>query len=60
VDINLFKHDKFMPHTGQRVIDPLLLKAWNPHTVVVMNPIYEREIGAHLERLGLSPRLLCV
>ena len=60
VDINPFKHDKFMPHTAHPVIAPERLSAAPPHTVVVMNPIYEREIGAQLQGLGLSPRLLCV
>ncbi|MBE0599275.1 MAG: methyltransferase domain-containing protein [Desulfuromonadales bacterium] len=55
VDLNPYKQGKYLPGTGQRVIAPEELPVQAPDLVLVMNPIYRREIVAHLERLGLQP-----
>lgn len=60
VDINPFKQDKFMPCTGNRIVSPTFLKEAPPDQVIVMNPIYVKEIGKSLADLGLYPDLLSV
>jgi hypothetical protein len=60
VDVNPFKQDKFMAGTGHAVVSPEHLREVRPDLVVAMNPIYLPEIGAELERLGLSPQLVAV
>ena len=57
VDINPYKHDRYLPATGQRVISPEELLRQPPDLVIAMNPIYLDEIRADLRRLGLTPEL---
>lgn len=58
VDINPHKHGKFLPGTGQEIISPEALVAYQPDTVIIMNPIYRHEIQAQLHALGLNPKLM--
>ena len=58
VDVNPYKQGKFVPGTGHAVLAPSALKDIKPDLVVVMNPIYVREIGAELAQMGLSPEIL--
>jgi hypothetical protein len=58
VDINPHRQGNFMPGTGQKIVSPEFLKDYCPHAVVIMNPVYEQEIRADLERLCISPDVL--
>lgn len=58
VDINPKKQGKFMAGTGQRIIAPAELAGYQPHVVIVMNPIYEKEIRAELNRRGVDAQLV--
>ena len=58
VDINPFKHGKYMAGTGQRVVGPEALRDYKPDLVIAMNPIYLGEIGAQLASMGLDPELV--
>jgi SAM-dependent methyltransferase len=60
VDINPFKHDKFMAGGGQRVVSPEFLVDYRPDVVVVMNEIYRQEIAATLEKLAVEAELWSV
>ena len=60
VDINPAKHGKFVAGAGQRIASPSDLVPLRPDLVVVMNPIYRKEIAADLEGMGLRPVLLAV
>lgn len=60
VDINPFKVGKFIPATGHEVRAPEALVDNPPDTVIVMNSIYTKEIGADLARLGLHPELVAL
>ena len=53
VDINPFKHGKYMPGTGQRIVPPEFLKEYRPDVVVVMNPIYKREVQDMLDQMNV-------
>ncbi len=60
VDINPFKHGKFMPGSGQEVVAPEFLTEYRPDLVIAMNPIYLAEIATDLERLGVQTELRAV
>ena len=60
VDINPHKHGKFMPGTGQQIIEPSALKSLRPDVVVVMNPVYLDEIGADIKAMGLAAKLVAL
>ncbi len=60
VDVNPYKHGKFMPATGQRIVAPGFLVEYRPDLVIAMNSIYLDEIGAELDAMNLQPRLLGV
>jgi len=57
VDINPNKHGTFMAGSGQEIIGPEFLKKYKPDVVIVMNPIYCKEINEELERIGVKTEL---
>jgi hypothetical protein len=57
VDINPFKHGKFMAGTGHRIVPPTHLKELEPQLVVAMNPVYLDEIQRELDELEVPARL---
>lgn len=60
VDINPYKHGKFMAGTGHEIVPPAALKEIKPDLVVAMNPIYVDEIQRDLDELGVDARLEAV
>lgn len=60
VDINSFRHDRFIPGTGQKIVPPSFLAQYQPDMVIVMNPIYCGEIGAELQRQGVCAEVVSV
>ena len=58
VDLNPRKHGMFVAGTGARIVPPEFLVQYRPDVVVVLNPVYEREIRQRLAGLGLSPSVL--
>lgn len=60
VDINPYKHGKYMPATGQEVVGADFLTLHRPTHIIVMNPIYMNEIGETVRRLGLDAELLSI
>jgi hypothetical protein len=57
VDINTYLHGKFIPGTGHEILAPAELVKLRPQHVVVMNPIYMKEIGDQLTQLGVKSAL---
>jgi SAM-dependent methyltransferase len=57
VDINPHRQGMFMPGTGHRIVGPEALRDYRPDNVIVMNPVYEREIAEQLHGMGLKPRI---
>jgi hypothetical protein len=49
-----------MAGTGQKIVAPDFLKEYKPDAVIIMNPIYKKEISENLYRLGLTPEILTV
>jgi SAM-dependent methyltransferase len=60
VDINPHKKGSFLAGTGQEVVAPEFLLDYRPDQVILMNPIYEREIEEQLAKLGISTHLVGV
>lgn len=60
VDINPYKHGKYIAGTGQRIVPPEHLVAYQPDIVLVMNPIYRTEISRQVEKMHLSTELISV
>jgi SAM-dependent methyltransferase len=60
VDINPHKQGRFMPGSGQEIVPPARLREIAPDLVIVMNPVYTREIRENLAAMGLSPEILTV
>ncbi len=58
VDLNPFKQGMFIPGTGQRIVPPGFLRNYRPDAVLIVNPIYRREIAAKLMALGLNSKVV--
>jgi hypothetical protein len=62
VDVNPRKAGSFVPGTGQPIVNPeTLVGVRTPvETVVLANAVYELEVRAQLDRLGLSPEVVAL
>jgi hypothetical protein len=62
IDVNPRKTGSFVPGTGQPIVNPgALVDAPIPvETVVLANAIYEAEVRAQLDQLGLSPEVVAL
>lgn len=60
VDINPAKQGTFLPGSGHEIIPAERLRQLRPDAVIVMNPVYEREIRRSLDELGLAPEVVCL
>lgn len=57
IDINPNKRGTFMAGTGQEIMLPEFLPAYQPQVVIAMNPIYRTEIQRTLAALGVRAAL---
>jgi len=57
VDISPNKQGKFVAGTGQEIVSPEFLVGYDPDDVLVMNPVYEREISSQLREMGVKARV---
>jgi hypothetical protein len=60
VDINPFRHGRYLPATGHEIISPDELSTTPPDLVVVMNSVYRDEIRKMLQAQGCVPELRCL
>jgi hypothetical protein len=60
VDINPYKHGKYIPGSGHEIVAPEFLKQYKPHKIIVMNPVYRNEIQQELDSLKVNADLLTV
>ena len=60
VDINPFRHGKWLAGIGKQVEAPESLVTSRPDLVVIMNPIYLDEIRGRLETMGISAEATAV
>lgn len=54
VDLNPGKQGRFVPGSGQEIVGPSALPDRRPDHILVMNPLYEKEIRAKLHDLGVE------
>ena len=60
VDINPYRHGKYLAGSGKRVVPPDALKGLRPGAVVIMNPIYREEIQRDLDTMDVKAEILSV
>jgi 2-polyprenyl-3-methyl-5-hydroxy-6-metoxy-1,4-benzoquinol methylase len=58
VDINPQKQNMYIPGSGQQIVRPEFLREYQPDIIIVMNPIYGREIRQLTKKLGLTAKLI--
>lgn len=58
VDINPHKQGRFLPGTGQQIVDPAFLREFRPDNVILMNPIYRKEVDEQLRSLGVAAEVI--
>jgi SAM-dependent methyltransferase len=58
VDINPRKQGMYIAGTGQRIVPPEFLKDYKPDVIIMMNPVYKKEIQQLTKSLGLKPKLM--
>lgn len=60
VDINPYRVGKFLPGTGQKIVAPAFLREYRPDNVVIMNPVYLREVEQELARQRCEPMVCTI
>jgi len=60
VDINPYRHGKFLAGSGAEVCSPECLRLKHPDIVIIMNPIYREEIRRDLQTMGIGPEIVAV
>lgn len=57
IDINPRKRGMYVSGTGQQIMPPEFLRNYRPDMVILMNPIYEREVRQTLDELGVAAEI---
>jgi hypothetical protein len=60
VDINPYRQSKFMPGSGHEIVAPSALISVRPDNVIIMNPIYLKEIGEQLRSMSINADIMTV
>jgi SAM-dependent methyltransferase len=60
VDINPYRQGTYMAGTGQEIVSEDFLKEYKPDIVIVMNPIYVKEISQSIARMALNTEIITV
>ena len=60
IDINPFRHGKYLPGIGKKVMPPEFLRNYKPDVVIVMNPIYYAEIRQLLDDMDLTTEVMSI
>ena len=60
IDINPYRHGKFIPGAGKQIMPPEFLKKYRPDVTIVMNPIYCHEIQAMLDDMGVATEVTSI
>jgi len=58
VDINPNKQGLFIPGAGQEIVPPVFLRELRPEVVLLMNPIYTREVVDKLREMDVGARMI--
>jgi len=60
IDLNPHKCDQYVPGTGQQVKPPEFLKENKPDKIIIMNPIYEKEITTLVRDMNIDAEIDCI
>jgi len=60
IDINPFRHGKYLPGAGKQVMPPEFLRKYKPDIVIVMNPIYYAEIRQMLDDMDITTEVMSI
>lgn len=60
VDINPYRQGTFSAGSGQEIVAPDFLTTYQPHIVIVMNAVYEKEIQQSLIDMGINAQLITI
>jgi 2-polyprenyl-3-methyl-5-hydroxy-6-metoxy-1,4-benzoquinol methylase len=58
VDINPRKQGMYVAGTGQQIVPPKFLRDYQPDIIIVMNPVYMREIQQLTKKLRLATKFM--
>lgn len=58
IDINPRKHNRFVPITGQKVVSPQILHKEKFDSIIIMNPIYGKEIKKMAKDCGFKGKFI--
>jgi hypothetical protein len=58
VDINPRKTGRFVPGSGQEIVESNSLRELHPDVIILMNEVYRDEIASDIAGLGLNPEFL--
>ncbi|MBO6726234.1 MAG: methyltransferase domain-containing protein [Rhizobiaceae bacterium] len=57
-EINPNKHDKYVPGTGQRIVQPEFLREYRPDKIIITNALYENEMKQQARSLGVDAEFI--
>ena len=60
IDINPYRHGKFIPGAGKQIMPPEFLREYRPDVTIVMNPIYCHEIEEMLDDMGVATEVTSI
>ena len=60
IDINPNKQNKYIPITGQKIVAPEILKKVDFDAILIMNPVYEKEIKSMAKKYNFIGRFILV
>ncbi|HZK61194.1 MAG TPA: hypothetical protein VFC41_03905, partial [Anaerovoracaceae bacterium] len=58
VDLNPFRHGKFIPGAGKEIMAPKFLKECRPDLTIVMNPVYCQEIKQLIVGMNIDTEVI--
>ena len=60
IDINPYRHNKFIPGVGKKIMPPEFMKKYKPNVTLIMNPIYCEEIREMIKDMDISTEIIPV
>ena len=60
IDINPYRHGKYIPGAGKKIMSPQFLKTYKPDVTIVMNPAYCDEIRQMLDNMEVNTEIISV
>jgi len=58
IDINPYKHGKFVSGSGEEIVGPSFLAKYRPGAIILTNTNYREEVERQVQELGLHPEFI--